>query len=202
MFAYIKGELTHTSPISVIVETIGIGYLIYIPANVFGKLPQIGQPILLHTSYVVRELSQTLYGFLSVTERDCFEELMGVTGIGPKIALSVIGHLSLHDLQRAIQSHDITAITKVPGIGKKTAERLIIELRDKLSHLLPKIDHADRTISSPIDPKAQKICDAMGALINLGYNQMTAQKAIKKSLKDLPEEVDLATLITISLKNV
>lgn len=202
MFAYIKGELTHASPVSVIVETVGIGYLIYIPANVFGKLPQIGQPILLHTSYVVRELSQTLYGFLSVAERDLFEELMGVTGIGPKIALSVIGHLSLQDLQRAINSHDVISITKVPGIGKKTAERLIIELRDKLSHLLPPIDQSDRTVTLPVDPKAQKICDAMNALINLGYNQMTAQKAIKKSLRDLPEEIDLATLITVSLKHV
>lgn len=202
MFAFIKGELVQATPLSVIVETTGIGYRLYIPASVFPKLPQIGNQILLHTSYVVRELSHTLYGFLLANERDLFEELMGVTGIGPKIALSVIGHLSAHDLQRAISSHDIAAISKVPGIGKKTAERLIIELRDKLTNLLPPTDPTDRALAIPTDPKAQKICDAMSALINLGYNQMTAQKAIKKTLNDFPEEIDLATLITSSLKNV
>lgn len=202
MFAFIKGELVQATPISVIVESAGIGYRLYIPASVFSKLPQIGTNVLLHTSFVVREQSQTLYGFLSANERDLFEELMGVTGIGPKLALSLIGHLSGHDLQRAINSNDIAAITRVPGIGKKTAERLIIELRDKLTHILGSVDPTDRALKTPTDPKAQKICDAMSALINLGYNQMTAQKAIKKSLKDLPEEVDLAMLITCSLKNV
>jgi Holliday junction DNA helicase RuvA len=202
MYAFIKGLLVQSSPISVIIEANGIGYRLYIPASVFGKLPQINNQVILHTSYVVRELSQTLYGFQSEIERDLFEELMGVTGIGPKMALNVIGHLSLQDLQRAVSSHDIVTLSKVPGIGKKTAERLIIEMRDKLSHLLPVGEQADRAAPMPTDLRAQKIVDAMGALINLGYNQMTAQKAIKKSLNDLPEEIDLATLITHSLKHV
>src|SRR5437868_894036 len=128
MYAFIKGLLVQSSPMSVIVETNGIGYRVFIPANVFGKLPQINHQVILHLSYVVRELSQTLYGFHSESERDLFEELMGVTGIGPKMALNVIGHLSLQDLQRAVSSHDIVSLSKVPGIGKKTAERLIIEM--------------------------------------------------------------------------
>jgi holliday junction DNA helicase RuvA len=201
MFAFIKGELINSSPLSAIVEAGGIGYLIYIPASIFGKLPQTGSQVLLHTSYVVREQSQTLYGFLFTQDRDLFEILMGVSGIGPKTALSIIGHLSMQDLQRAINSHDIVTISKVPGIGKKTSERLIIELRDKLTHLLPP-NPSDMSIQMPLDPKAQTISDAMSALINLGYNQITAQKAIKKTLTDLPEEADLATLITNSLKNV
>lgn len=201
MFAFIKGELVHVSPTNVVLEVHGIGYRLNIPTNVFGKLPQLGNTVLLHTSYVVRELSQTLYGFLISQELELFEELMGVTGIGPKLALSIIGHLTIQDLQRAINAHDIVAISRVPGVGKKTAERLIIELRDKLTHLLPP-DPLDHSISIPSDPKAGKVRDAMGALINLGYNQITAQKAVKKSLNDLPEEIDLAALITYALKNV
>lgn len=199
MYAYIRGELVHASPLHAIVETAGIGYQIHIPANVFGKLPQCGSTVLLHTSYIVRELSHTLYGFLSIHERDMFETLMGVTGVGPKLALSINGHISLHDLQRAVSNADIPVICRVPGIGKKTAERLIIELRDKLQNI--PCDPSDHSIQIS-DPNAHKIRDAMNALVNLGYNQMTAQKAIKKTMHDLSDEVDLATLITTSLKNV
>lgn len=200
MFAFIKGQLVHSSPLNVIVETNGIGYKIFIPANAFSKLPQLGEGVFLHISYVVRELSQTLYGFLSAQERDIFDLLMGVTGIGPKLALSLIGHLMLHDLRKAISNGEIAVISKVPGIGKKTAERLIIELRDKLPMNISN-DPSEHAIPV-VDPKSQKIQDAMSALINLGYNQITAQKAIKKTLNDYPEEIDLAALITYSLKNV
>lgn len=201
MFAFIKGQLVTSTPLSVVIETGGVGYHIYIPANVFGTIPQIGQGLLLYTSFVVRELSQTLYGFLSIQEKELFEQFMGVTGIGPKLALSLVGHMAIHDLQNAISSHDIATICKIPGIGKKTAERLIIELRDKLATFTPPQPHGI-TITSFSSPQNQKISDAMSALINLGYNQGTAQKAIKKTLKDMPEDTDLATLITNSLKNV
>lgn len=200
MYAFIKGELVSVTPVKAIVEASGIGYLIFIPPNVFGKLPQLGNQVFLHTSFVVRELSQTLYGFLSEHERDLFETLMGVTGIGPKLALSIIGHLPLHDLHRAVSNGDLPKLCKVPGIGKKTAERLVIELRDKL----PDVEsHSPSELSIQLsDPKSHKIRDAMSALINLGYNSMTAQKAIKKTLGDFSEEIDLPTLITHSLKNV
>lgn len=201
MIAYIKGLLVQSSPLSVVIETGGIGYKIFIPASVFSTLPQLHEQAVLHTSFVVRELSQTLYGFLTVQDRDLFEALMGVTGIGPKLALSVIGHLPGHDLHQAIANHDITTISKVPGIGKKTAERLIIEMRDKISALLPN-DASEFALHTQSDPRAQKVSDAMGALINLGYNQMTAQKAIKKTLKDFPESIDLSELITAALKNL
>lgn len=204
MIAYIKGTVIYTSPAYVILETGGIGYKVFIPVNAFGKLPQIGEITALHTSFVTRELSQTLYGFLMGQERDFFEALMGVTGIGPKLALSMIGHMSLKDLQTAICHSDIPVICRIPGIGKKGAERLIIEMRDKVH--MAAIDpsdfavHSQRTLKTELMP--QKVNDAMSALINLGYNQMTAQKAIKKSLKDAPEDIDLATLITTSLNHI
>jgi Holliday junction DNA helicase RuvA len=117
------------------------------------------------------------------------------------LALSIIGYLPIADLHRAIHSEDIRTICKIPGIGKKNAERLIIEMRDKINALLP-LSFLERSIPVQNDPFAQKINDAMNALLNLGCNQMTAQKAIKQTLEELPEGIDLATLITNALKHI
>lgn len=201
MISYVKGTLVQSTPIFVVIEAAGIGYKIFIPASVFSKLPQLHEELILHTAYVIRELSHTLYGFLAEQDRDLFEALMGVTGIGPKIALSLIGHLPGHEFHQAITHHDIITLSKVPGIGKKTAERLIIEMRDKISSLVT-MASSELSIYTQGDPSAQKISDAMSALINLGYNQLTAQKAIKKTLKDLPESINLSELITATLKNI
>ncbi len=200
MFAYIKGTLAYSSPVYVVVEAGGIGYQIQISANSLGRLPQLNTMLQLHTSYVVREQSQTLYGFHTAQERDLFELLLGVSGVGPKLALSIIGHLTTQALQQAITQNDIPTLCRVPGIGKKSAERLIIELRDKIPDHLPNLPK-DLAISMN-DGSTQKIRDAMGALVNLGYHQLAAQKAIKKSLEELPEDSDLATLITNSLQQI
>jgi Holliday junction DNA helicase RuvA len=178
-----------------------MGYQVYIPVNAFSKLPQIENLIHLHLSFVVREFSQTLYGFLSQKERDLFEALLDVSGVGPKLALSIVGHLSMSELHQALTSKDIPRLIKVPGIGKKTAERLIVELRDKAATLFP-ITPEEFTISVPSDPKNETIRDALSALINLGYNQAAAQKAIKKTLDNLPENPDLGMVITNALKHV
>lgn len=201
MYSYIKGTLVAASPHAVTIDCSGVGYKILIPASVFGKLPPINDGVLLHTSFIIRENSQALYGFMSEEEKDLFEEVLNVSGIGPKTALSLIGHLPLNDLCKAISNHEITTICKVPGVGKKTAERLIIEMRDKLSHRFPNHD------LNPMESNFGKsegatVRDAMNALINLGYNQNTAQKALKKTLSTLPEGIDLGTLITTALKHV
>jgi Holliday junction DNA helicase RuvA len=200
MLAFIRGLLLQSSPLFVIIEAQGIGYKIFIPTNLFPKLPQIETSLLLHTSFIVREFSQSLYGFLAHQERDLFEALLNVTGIGPKIALSLIGHMDVHDLYHAISQHDITTISKVPGIGKKTAERLIIEMRDKMANLYPSLSSGTAS-HIQIDPRTQIINDAMSTLINLGYNQITAQKAIKKTLKEASPDIKLAHLITEALKH-
>lgn len=200
MFAYIKGILMQSTPTSVVIETNGIGYKLFIPASVFSQLPQTGTPITLHTSFVVRELAQTLYGFFTPQERDFFEALLGVTGIGPKIALALIGHMSIHDLQSAISNENTAMLCRVPGIGKKGAERLIIEMRDKVGGL--SLPPGELSVHFAADPQAQAVNDAVSALINLGYNQSVAQKAIKKSLKDIPEAIDLGALISAALKHI
>lgn len=199
MYDFIKGELIAIKSNGAIVSTCGLGYKIFIPVDVLSKLPALGSTVCLFTSFVVRELSHTLYGFLTDKERDFFELLMEVSGIGPKLALSIIGHMPLAKLQKAIFNREILVLCKVPGIGKKTAERLSMELRDKLG------DVAQCSEAVPIsarNPKADQIKDAMSALINLGYNQMTAQKAVKKTVEDLDESAELAEMIMHALKHV
>lgn len=200
MFAYFKGVLMQSTPSSVVIETNGIGYKLFIPASVFSHLPQMGSSITLYTSFIVRELSHTLYGFSTMQERDFFEALLGVTGIGPKIALALIGHMSVRDLQNAISNEDTGMICRVPGIGKKGAERLIIEMRDKVGGL--SLPSGESSVHFVADPHVQAVNDAVSALINLGYNQSVAQKAIKKSLKDIPDAIDLGALISSALKHI
>lgn len=202
MITYIKGTLIHSAPSFAIIETQGIGYKILIPASLYPKLPKHGSEVKLHTSFVIRENSQTLYGFISEEEREMFENFTTVTGIGPKIALSLIGHLTIDEVHIAVMNHDIPAISRVPGIGKKTAERLIIEMRDKFAKYSRASLPSDFAIKIGSDSQAQKVVDAMNALINLGYNQATAQKAVKKSLHNNLETIDLPTLITEALRNV
>jgi holliday junction DNA helicase RuvA len=201
MISFVKGLLVQTNPLKVTIDVRGIGYLVFIPTHLLNQLPALNEEILLHTSFVIREFSQALYGFLSPLERDLFEVLMDVSGVGPKLALSIVSHLSLGELQQAVSNRQITTLCKVPGIGKKTAERLTIELQDKLAALIPH-HAADFAIPIPMSTRDQQINDAMRALINLGYTQLAAQKAIKESLKNAPDESDVAALITSSLKHI
>jgi len=200
VYAYIKGILVECSVNFAIIDAGGVGYKILIPASAYNRLPQIHSEVLLHTSFVVRELSQTIFGFIQKEERDFYEALLLVTGIGPKTALAIIGHLSLHEIKVAIGSDDVTTLCRVPGLGKKGAERLIMEMRDKVSLYCPASSEVSHALRS--DLGKQNVSDALSALINLGYTQVTAQKAIKKSLKDLPEGIDVAALIAFALKHV
>lgn len=198
MYTFIRGKLVFASPLHCIIEAGGMGYKIPMAANAFSKMPQVGEEVLLHTSFQVRDTSQTLYGFLTEQERDLFELLINISGVGPKLGLSIIGHLSFSELRFAITQNEIARLCKIPGIGKKTAERLIIETRDKIDHL----QFQDFSAPSIAVKESQTVQDAMSAMIHLGYNQSTAQKAVKKSLAELPDNPDLALLITQALTNV
>ncbi len=203
MFHYVKGKLTAATPSYVTVEAGGIGYKIIIPVSLFSHLPAIGTDVFLHTSLVIRDDSQTLYGFLSAKERDFFEEIVNnVNGFGPKITLSLIGHLSIDELSVAITNNDIDSICRVPGIGKKTAQRLVIEMRDKIQKGMGGHIPSEFVIEMGSSPKTQMISDAINALINLGYNGAVAQKAIRKTIHEAPETIDLPGLITYALKNI
>jgi len=200
MYAYLKGVLIESHPSHIILDVNGVGYYLSIPCRLLGELPELGQQVLFYTSFVVRELSQDLYGFLSSEERDLFEILMNISGIGPKLALSLIGHLNFDDLSTAVGGHDLPTLCRVPGVGRKTAERLVVELKDKLPRLTPQ-QFSNYSISIP-KSKQQRVQDAMLALINLGYQQGAAQKALKEALQDLPEEAELPLMITTALKKI
>ncbi|MGA8164570.1 MAG: Holliday junction branch migration protein RuvA [Waddliaceae bacterium] len=202
MIRYMKGMLALARPGSVVVEVGGIGYQLLIPASLYPALPQLGKEIFLHTSLIVRDFSQTLYGFPSEGERDLFDQVVGVSGIGPKIALSLIGHLSLEEMLAAIKGDDIQTISRVPGIGKKTAQRLIMEMRDRLMKSFPSSFSSDVPAAVDGGSNVQKITDAVNALLHLGYKRIHAHQAVKQSLKTLPDSCDLSTLITDALKHV
>lgn len=199
MYAFIKGPLQACNSLLAVVEVAGIGYQLLVPPTYPSKLPPLGEQVCLQTVLVVRENSFNLYGFLTNSEKELFEVLIDVSGIGPKTALSVIGILSPQDLRDAVSAGDVLAISKVPGIGKKTAERLIMEIRDKL----PAVVSWEGEVDLSNEKDKQVVLDAINALVNLGYHQSVAQKAIKKTLQQHEDvDVELPFLITSALKHV
>lgn len=194
MYEYMSGLLIDVSPSYAVIDVGGIGYRVSISVSNFNKMPQIREKIFLYTSWVVRENSQTLYGFLTKHERELFEILLSLSGIGPKTALSIIGHLDISHLIQAVTTNNILALTRVPGVGKKTAERLLVDLRGKIDHIIVEHSHADE------DPTTKLTRDATTALVNLGYNAAAAGKAVKIALDKISGKKDLSSVITLALQ--
>jgi Holliday junction DNA helicase RuvA len=184
----IQGILAEKSFPQVIVSCHGVGYEIDVPMSTFYPLPRAGEEVTLLTHLVVREDAHLLFGFLTIGERTAFRQLLKISGVGPKVALSVLSGLSVDDLAAAVSSGDAARLTKVPGIGKKTAERLVLELRDKL----PKTLGAARADGGAVGG------DVVNALLALGYNEREAQAAVKQ----LPAELALPDAIRQALKNL
>jgi holliday junction DNA helicase RuvA len=191
MYEYLCGKLQEITTSYAIIDINGIGYKITIPIHLFGKL-SLNTTILFFTYLVIKEDSHILYGFEDKNERNFFEKLIHISGIGPKTALSLIGHLPLPLFSEAIEGHQVATLTKVPGIGKKTAERLLLELKGKIPSFCEKTQKQNLN--------HQKLSDALAALINLGYSQTLARKAIDKALLELPQECDLPSIISFALK--
>jgi Holliday junction DNA helicase RuvA len=170
MIGRLTGTLAEKSPPMVLVDVHGVGYAVDVPMSTFYNLPAIGQPLTLLTHFVVREDAQLLYGFLTEAERSTFREVVKISGVGPRTALSILSGLSTADLAQAVTAQDAARLLKVPGIGKKTAERLLLELKGKLGP-----DLALPAGSAPTD--AQN--DIVQALLALGYNDRDARAAWK-----------------------
>jgi Holliday junction DNA helicase RuvA len=196
MIEYIKGILVESTPLKTVLELNGIGYKILIPLSNYAKLPSLGKQVCLFISSVIREDSHRYFGFLTSEERDLFETLIEISGVGPKTALALLGHLEPTDLQIAVSQSDLTSICKVPGIGKKTAERLIVEMRDKVQKNPP-------VFSLPSSKSEPTLAgDALRALVNLGYQPLLAQKAIKSVIDEGDQETDLGKIITSALRKL
>lgn len=176
MIGRILGKLIEKNPPQVVVVSHGVGYEIDVPMSTFYHLPRTGDDVELLTHLVVREDAHLLFGFLTAAERTAFRQLLKISGVGPKVALSVLSGLSVEDLSIAVASQDAARLTKVPGVGKKTAERLVLELRDRLPSAIPVV----RSDASPASG------DVVNALLALGYNEREAQSAVKQLPAGLP----------------
>lgn len=200
MYAYIKGELAEKNIDSIVVEAAGVGYLIYIPTQYFDMLPDEGEDVKIYTYLCVREDAMILYGFLSKDDLEIFKLLITVSGIGPKGGLAILSTLSADDLRFAILSGDSKAISKAPGIGAKTAQRVILDLKDKLSLEDAFEKNLENQASDAVSMNSSVKNDAVMALNALGYSSTESLKAVSKV--DITEDMDVEDVLKLALKNM
>lgn len=197
MITSIQGKLESATPLRAVVELNGFGYEVNVPVTTAEKLPAPGANVKLHTLVIYREDAQTLYGFATPAERDFFRMMIeNVTGVGPKLALTIMSRLSLPSLESAIRMGDITTLAKCPGIGKKTAERLVVELKAKLGAADTTVNLAAGGAETPA-PSAHR--DAVSALIALGYKAADADQAVRRASLALGANATTEALIKKAL---
>ncbi len=193
MIAYIRGKLMTRSPEAAVVDVHGVGYRLLIPLTTFYKLPEEGAEVGLHAHTSVREDAITLFGFLTEAEKDLFEKLISVSKIGPRIALNILSGLPAGELRGAIARQDVVKLSSIPGVGAKTAQRLILELRDKMA-----VPAAGEDRQPALPPAEAKVMDdVLGALVNLGYRRKEAERVVRE-LWDAGER-DVEPLVRKSL---
>lgn len=185
MIAYLEGRLTRKSPSQLVVLVGGVGYKLFIPVSTYYELPEEGSEVSLHVHTHVREDILALYGFASVTEERLFQHLIGVNGVGPALALKVMSGLEPKALVDAIRSSDLRRLSSIPGVGKKTAERLVVELRDKMAGIGPVgTEDASKAPLSRVESLRE---DVLSALANLGFPRSSAEKSVEAALREEPE---------------
>ena len=172
MIAHLRGTLLEKHPNHAIVETHGVGYEVTISVPTFSEMPAQGSEVALHIHTHVREDALALYGFLRTAEKQLFEKLLTVSGIGPKLAITILSGMAAEEMVGAIRGGDVARLTRIPGIGKKTAERMVLELRDKLPAATG-VPEPSGIATSPIEE------DVISALVNLGYQRPAAEKALE-----------------------
>jgi Holliday junction DNA helicase RuvA len=188
MIGSLRGRLTHKKPDHVLVDVGGVGYLVHVPLNTLSNLPDEGHDVFLKVHTHVRDDAIQLFGFLTEEEKKVFVTLLGITGVGPKMALNVLSGIPYEDFLAAIRQEDVAMLCRVPGLGKKTAHRLILELRDKLP--------------SPTAVKEDRVFDdVLSALVNLGYKRNTAQEYLDKTYKQGYRDIEGLLKETLKLLN-
>ncbi len=194
MIAHLKGQLTYKSPEYTIVDVNGVGYQVFTPLSTYYALPKPGESVLLLIHTRVREDELKLFGFLTEEEQKIFEKLITINKVGPKLALGILSGMSPADLLTAIMNNDAARLSAIPGVGKKTAERLAMELKDKLSDLALEMEHQPDSA-----PREGYFEDALSALINLGYKKPQAEKALNSVYNQNGKDSTLEDLIKESL---
>jgi Holliday junction DNA helicase RuvA len=199
MIAYLEGVLAESVPPNIVIDVHGVGYEVILPLNAFDRLPSVGKTARVLTHFQVREDAQQLFGFLRREERDLFRLLLRVSGIGPRVAIGIVGAVTPRSFQAAVVAADARALARLPGVGKKTAERLIVELRDALGIAAV----APGTGQPPLGTEADRnALDAAMALIALGYKPADAHRAVGQAVKTEKADADVDHLVRAALKNV
>jgi Holliday junction DNA helicase RuvA len=183
MIAQVRGRLIHKEPGSVVVEANGLGYRVFVSLTTFYELPELEQAVILHTHTHVREDALQLFGFCTPLERELFQVLIGVTGIGPKLALNILSGITPEELLLSLDRRDMNRLQAVPGIGRKTAERMVLDLEEKARKI------AARVALAPSQPRPTDGLteDVVSALLNLGYKKPQAEKAVERILRQDPD---------------
>lgn len=196
MITFLEGKLAEKAPTRIVLDVHGVGYEIFIPLSSYDRLPDENAPCKILTHDHLREDLHNLYGFVSEAERDLFEMLLGISGIGPKTALSALSGLQVRDLKRAVVEGDVKRLSSISGIGKKTAERIVVELRHKLSdgEALEAVAGTTETGASDLRTR-----DAILALISLGYKQADAQKRVRETLAKLKAGATVEDVVRTAL---
>ena len=197
MIAYLKGQLIYKSPEHTVVDVNGVGYKVFTPLSTYYSLPKPGESVSLRIHTRVREDELKLFGFLTEEEQTIFEKLITINKVGPKLALGILSGMSPTDLLTAIINNDAARLSAIPGVGKKTAERLALEMKDKLSDLALEMEHQPSS-SSPEGFYE----DALSALVNLGYKKPQAEKALESAYNTNGPDSLLEDLIKESLNNL
>ncbi|PYI83266.1 MAG: Holliday junction branch migration protein RuvA [Verrucomicrobia bacterium] len=198
MITFLRGKLVETLPTQVTVEVNGVGYEVLIPLSSYDKLPAPGNTVHLLTHLVVREDAHILYGFMTAAEREMFRLLINtVSGIGPKIALNILSGVNVVALRGAVANADVKALSQISGVGRKTAERIVVELKDKIG---PAASWEASSAHRGLSPADQKINDAVLALIALGFKQVGAHDAVRAAMAALGPEAAVEQLVRACLK--
>ena len=199
MIAFLDGNLARALPTQAIVDVGGVGYEVFIPLSSYDKLPPAGQPVRLLTHLHVREDAHVLYGFMTAAERDLFRLLVNnVSGIGPKLALAVLSGMSVNNFKVAVVNSDVAALSKISGLGKKTAERIVLELKDKVG--VTAAWEAASAAHAPT-PEQERANEAVLALIALGYKQVEAHRIIR-DLQEKERDKSAEELVKLALKQM
>jgi Holliday junction DNA helicase RuvA len=177
VIAHLSGTLAQKVPGEIVVDVAGVGYQVFIPLNVFYRLPEIGSAVSLQIYTHVREDALQLFGFEDAGEKQIFLLLLGVSGIGPRLAINILSGIPAQELSRALKEGDQVRLVAIPGVGRKLAERMIVELKDKLAGLAP-----PGAASARVDGGSQLLLDAVSALVNLGYKRPEAEKLVREVL--------------------
>jgi len=195
MIGQLRGRLAEKRPNQVLVDVGGVGYVVQVPLSTYAALGELHTEVLLLIHTHVREDALALYGFLSSREKHFFEMLLSASGVGPSLALKILSGMSVEELVPAIRGSDLARLTRIPGVGRKTAERMVVELRDKLA--------AMETSTTARQPAATSgtAADVVSALLNLGYEQHTAERAVERAGKDGTQE-SFETLLRATLQQL